>query len=171
MLVIQRQALSPMNRPKCLSTATESRFALPRCLRTPAMSPAPACQQHQRRDQGEGNHAGVQLEPSTRLVDPTDPGRRCRFAGPGQREGDERVVRWAARFAMAAGGDHDVLPSLPLIGGRRRIAGRRQAAGPELGAGVGIECAKIIVHCGADEDEPARRGERAAERRRAEAAG
>ena len=42
MLVIRRRALSPMNWPKCLSTATESRFALPRCLRTPAMSPAPA---------------------------------------------------------------------------------------------------------------------------------
>jgi PEP-CTERM motif-containing protein len=136
-------------------------------LLTPATSPAPACQQDQPRDQGEGNHACVQLEPSARLVDPTEPGRRSRFAGPGQREGDQRVVRRAARLAMAAGGDHDILPSLPLIGRWRRIARRRQAAGPELGAGLRIECAKIIVHGGADEDQPARRGERPAERRRA----
>jgi DNA invertase Pin-like site-specific DNA recombinase len=49
-------------------------IALPRCLCMLATSPAPpAEQQDQRRDQGEGNHAGVQFEPSARLVDPTDP--------------------------------------------------------------------------------------------------
>jgi hypothetical protein len=35
----------------------------------------------------------------------------------------EESIRRAARFAMVASGDHDILPSLPLIGGRRRIAG------------------------------------------------
>src|SRR4029077_7809293 len=89
-------------------------------------------QRRQRKRHGSGN-LGVQLETAARLGGPAQPGRGAELARAEQGEGDQRVTGRSAGFAMAAGGDQDILAALPEIACRGRDAGGGEGGGPERG--------------------------------------
>jgi hypothetical protein len=95
------------------------------CSVRPAMSPMPPPPQHRQREHHGSAHPGVQLETAARLVMPAQPRRGAGLARAGQGEGDQRVAGRGAGFAMAAGGDQDILAALPAIACRGGDAGGR----------------------------------------------
>src|SRR5437870_2673174 len=74
-----------------------------------------------------------------------------------QRKRHDGVAHLALHLAVAARADDDVLPTVPLIGHRSRLRARRKLDGPELFAGIGVECAQVRILGGGGEDETARR--------------
>ena len=80
-----------------------------------------------------------------------------------QRERNIFAARWPFRIASAARRDHDVLLAVDHVGGGRCVAGKGQRGLPQQLAGMAVEGMHLAVEDGcADEDDAARRNDRAA---------
>jgi len=63
---------------------------------------------------------------------------------------------------VASGIDHDILASVPLVGHWGGLTACGEVAFPKLFSGFNVECADVVVHSCADEDDATRRDDRAA---------
>ena len=83
-----------------------------------------------------------------------------------QSEGEDVVALFGAEFAVAAGGDDEILFAAQSVGHGSGLASGGEFETPEFRAGVRIEGVNLVVHGGGRKNEAASGGDGAAERDR-----